>query len=148
MFANTSSRYTCMRRGSTSAGAGACAGSRKCAVNAYCSACVWLGAADMAFPLRSSLLARIKTRPFVARLFKFNLDTANMIELADQFGQRRNAEIALEQGRLHAAMPISMIEQIEHRIDDRGGMTVDDQPGCFVEMSGDVHVDDALRRQR
>src|SRR6185369_13069519 len=111
-----------MRRSSMPAGAGWFSGSRMCAVKAYCSACVRPGAGKVSGGADMQGLGGAMTM----------LDGADVIELANQLRQRRNIEVALEQGRNYAELRISQIQQIPNRIDDRGAVTVDDQVGSFV----------------
>lgn len=72
------------------------------------------------------------------------LQRAYLIELGDEFAQRRKIEIAFEQGRARAETRIGAIEQLPDRIDHGGAVRVDLEAGLLVVMTGDVVVGDAF----
>src|SRR5215467_12095260 len=108
-----------MRRSSMPSGAGLCCGSRICAVKRYCSACVRPACGA---PASGDADMFLGTDNLVA-----SLNLADVIELAHQFGKRRDEEVALEQRRYHAEPRIGVIEQVPDRVDHGGAVAVDDQ---------------------
>src|SRR5579885_274192 len=128
-----------MRRSSMPAGAGRRSGSRRCAVNSYCSA--WVRGA------RTAPASGAERMPALVRGVAA-LDRADLLDLRDQLGERREIAVAFEQRRPHAEFRIGEIEQLPYRIDHGRGVAVDDQVGGFVVVPGDVEIGDALARQR
>ena len=82
----------------------------------------------------------------VIRCGTARLRITDALNLRVQPGNRGQIEIAFQQGREHAKMPVCRIEQRPDRFYDVGAVRIDNEIIGFVVMSGDVRIGDPVRR--
>src|SRR5690606_31241688 len=127
-----SSRYTPSRRSSMPPGATTEAGSRRWRASASCCARSVAGTSAMGCDRAGSGVGA--------------LQGTDPPELVQQFVERREIEIALEQGRPQPVHAIGLGQQLPGLVPDRGAVGVDLQVRGLVVVAGDVVAGDPRRR--
>ncbi|MNT64417.1 hypothetical protein D3C72_2023160 [compost metagenome] len=76
------------------------------------------------------------------------LAPTNLLDLGQQLRQRREIEVALQQGRQRTEALVSLFQQAPDVLLHRRPVGIDLQVRRFIVVAGHVHIDNPFGRQR